>query len=583
MKLAILSDFKTLYLILFALFTWSCNPSLSNDSLLEIAFLRTLTTSPSNLSVSYSETDYTYNVGEAIHIAPSSANVTSFSISPDLPTGLYFDTATGVISGTASEELTTTGYTITARDSKTSIELQINLTIKTAPTPLSLSFSTSYELLNGTQITITPTLTGTATACSASPSLPTGLILDNSTCSISGTPSEDQTATNYSITVSNEAYSTTANFSLSIKTLYSIGGSISGLSGTIVIQNNNGDDTSLTTNGNFSFPTQINGEYSVSIKTQPFQQTCTISNGSGTTSETVSDVIISCVTNSYQIGGSLTGMASSKSIIIQLNAANDLTLTANGSFAFSTMLNYNASYAITVKTNPTSQACSVINSTGTVSDTISNIIISCTPYMEPKTWYVDNGNNTIYDKSTNLTWMKCSMSKSPGMPLTGSDCNTGEIGVFKYCGENDNDCNGGAVDDSYGSLITTGFSNTYPGSYGSIYSILSNEHYTAFKACNDANSIPSGGFTGKTGWRIPTVNELRTLLDLSGQNYSSTGALINGTFFPNTNSTGFYWSSTAYAPTLQATKAWAVSFGSSNTSILSKTFLSHVRCVRSGL
>jgi hypothetical protein len=41
-------------------------------------------------------------------------------------------------------------------------------------------------------------------------------------------------------------------------TTYSIGGTINGLSGTAMLQNNGGDNLTLSTNGNFVFATNIN-------------------------------------------------------------------------------------------------------------------------------------------------------------------------------------------------------------------------------------------------------------------------------------------------------------------------------------
>jgi len=78
---------------------------------------------------------------------------------------------------------------------------------------------------------------------------------------------------------------------------YSIGGTVSGLSGTLVLQNNGGDNLSLTTNGSFTFSTAIaqNATYGVTVLTQPVGQTCTVSNGSGTVNASnVTSVGISC-------------------------------------------------------------------------------------------------------------------------------------------------------------------------------------------------------------------------------------------------------------------------------------------------
>jgi hypothetical protein len=79
---------------------------------------------------------------------------------------------------------------------------------------------------------------------------------------------------------------------------YTIGGSVSGLAGDgLVLQNNGGDDLSITSDGDFSFATalQDGAAYAVTIATQPSGQQCTVLNGSGTLSgAVVTDVLISC-------------------------------------------------------------------------------------------------------------------------------------------------------------------------------------------------------------------------------------------------------------------------------------------------
>lgn len=81
---------------------------------------------------------------------------------------------------------------------------------------------------------------------------------------------------------------------------FSVGGSVSGLTGTVVLQNNGGDNLSLSANGAFTFTRTIatGSAYAVSILTQPNQQTCTVSSGSGTVPVgPVTTVSVSCATN----------------------------------------------------------------------------------------------------------------------------------------------------------------------------------------------------------------------------------------------------------------------------------------------
>ena len=78
---------------------------------------------------------------------------------------------------------------------------------------------------------------------------------------------------------------------------YSVGGTVSGLSGTVVLQDNGGDDLSVTANGSFTFATALasGAAYNVTVKTNPSGQSCTVSNGSGTVgSANVTSVAVSC-------------------------------------------------------------------------------------------------------------------------------------------------------------------------------------------------------------------------------------------------------------------------------------------------
>jgi sugar lactone lactonase YvrE len=78
---------------------------------------------------------------------------------------------------------------------------------------------------------------------------------------------------------------------------YTIGGKVSGLSGTVMLQNNGGNDLSLSANSAFVFSTTMptGSNYSVAVLTQPASQTCTVANGAGTVSgASVTDVSVTC-------------------------------------------------------------------------------------------------------------------------------------------------------------------------------------------------------------------------------------------------------------------------------------------------
>ena len=72
-------------------------------------------------------------------------------------------------------------------------------------------------------------------------------------------------------------------------TTYTVGGTVTGLSGSgLVLRDNGDDDFKITANGAFTFATRLTSgtAYAASVATQPTSpiQTCRISNGSGTVS-----------------------------------------------------------------------------------------------------------------------------------------------------------------------------------------------------------------------------------------------------------------------------------------------------------
>ena len=64
--------------------------------------------------------------------------------------------------------------------------------------------------------------------------------------------------------------------------------------------------------------------------------------------------------------------------MLQDNGGDNLSVTANGSFTFATPLAIGAAYAVTVKTNPSGQTCTVSNGSGTIgSANVTSVAVTC--------------------------------------------------------------------------------------------------------------------------------------------------------------------------------------------------------------
>jgi hypothetical protein len=161
---------------------------------------------------------------------------------------------------------------------------------------------------------------------------------------------------------------------------YTIGGVVTDLNGTIVLENSNGDSVSVNSDGSFVFPTVVGQgySYSVSITSQPIGQVCKVSNFSGTATDNITDVNVSCTSDAalYTIGGNVVGLTGS--LLLQNNNSDNLSVNANGSFTFSTAISNGSGYEVSIYTQPAGQFCSLTNNSGTVnSSNVSSVSISC--------------------------------------------------------------------------------------------------------------------------------------------------------------------------------------------------------------
>ena len=143
-----------------------------------------------------------------------------------------------------------------------------------------------------------------------------------------------------------------------------VGGSVTGLSGSgLILQLNGANDLAVNASGKFSFPKGLSkgSTYTVTAKaspTTPVKQTCTVNQGNGSIASTsVNNVVVTCTTNSYAVGGTVSGL-SGKGLVLQLNGANEQEITRNGNFLFTgAHLPDGSDYSVAIKTMPAKQKC----------------------------------------------------------------------------------------------------------------------------------------------------------------------------------------------------------------------------------
>ncbi len=168
---------------------------------------------------------------------------------------------------------------------------------------------------------------------------------------------------------------------------WTVGGTLTGLTGTLVLKNNGGNDLSLTANGGFVFSATVaqGRNYNVTIGTQPADQTCVVTNGSGSMgAANVLAVQVQCTVNggatTHTISGNISGLVGS--VVLKNNLADALNINADGSFTFASAVNVGGNYNVSVATQPTGQTCTVNSGSGSIGGSdITNVSITCASNM----------------------------------------------------------------------------------------------------------------------------------------------------------------------------------------------------------
>jgi sugar lactone lactonase YvrE len=110
---------------------------------------------------------------------------------------------------------------------------------------------------------------------------------------------------------------------------YTVSGTVSGLSGTVMLQNNGGEKLTVSGNGNFAFATSVTSgnAYSVTVLTQPTNQRCLVANGTGNASANVVNVSVSCAS---QMAGAMQGVALNLAPTVSTLAGSDIAIDGTG-------------------------------------------------------------------------------------------------------------------------------------------------------------------------------------------------------------------------------------------------------------
>ena len=294
----------------------------------------------------------------------------SFTFSAAVTSGVAYSVT--VLTQPAGQSCTVTGGSGTASTNVTNVQVTCSTTTYTIGGTISGLTASSLVLADGSQ-TVSPVSGATsfafptAVASGSSYAVTVKTQPSGETCMVTnGSGTASANVTNIQVTCTT--------------TTYTIGGTAAGLTGTglVLFNGSNGDRLPVSSNGSFTFGVTEPGgsSYNVTVLMQPTGQNCTVTNGSGTVSANVTNIQVTCTTNTYTIGGTVSGLTGT-GLVLQDNGGNNLVVSASGSFTFSTAVTSGAAYNVAVLTQPAGQSCTVTNGNGTASANVANVQVTC--------------------------------------------------------------------------------------------------------------------------------------------------------------------------------------------------------------
>ncbi len=165
--------------------------------------------------------------------------------------------------------------------------------------------------------------------------------------------------------------------------LYPIGGTITGLTGSIALLNNGADALTRTADGPFAFAGTLphGAPYDVAVATHPDGQRCTVAKSTGVVAAAaVADVEVTCKA-ARSVGGTVSGLVSG-AVVLQLDdqpGDGIVFVGENGPFTFPRRSVVGEPYAVKVLRSPPGQLCTVASGgSGTMATTdVTNVVVTC--------------------------------------------------------------------------------------------------------------------------------------------------------------------------------------------------------------
>jgi hypothetical protein len=208
----------------------------------------------------------------------------------------------------------------------------------------------------------------------------------------------------------------------------------------------------------------------------------------------VTNVSVTCSTDTYQVSGSVSGATGSVTVLN--NAGDAQVIPLNGPFTFSAQ-NDGSGYLVTISDSPATQTCSVTNGTGTLAGAdVTNVTVSCidsfSTALPDAATVLEDANATTIDVLDNDTASDAGAGPivSVTQPVNGSVLITNSGADLSYEPTGDY-CNSGVITDDLTYTITGGSSATVAISVTCVNdpSVANDDAPAAFLEDSGANTI----------------------------------------------------------------------------------------------